>query len=850
MNKNDITPLKDLLDSMRDIEGFPIGKDEDILALSNPPYYTACPNPYINDFIKEHGKLYNEETDDYHCEPFVGDVSEGKNDPIYNAHSYHTKVPHKAIMKYIEHYTEKNDIVFDGFCGTGMTGVAAQMLNRKAILSDLSPIATFIAYNYNSKVDVDEFKNEARRILKKVEEECGWMYETNHVTENEEKIKSEDGEQLSTFGDEQKFKKGKINYTVWSDVFICPYCKEEFVFWDIAVDKENGKVLKDFKCSGCNAEIKKTDCKRATNTFFDKAINQDVTQAKQVPVMINYSYKYGDKVKRAEKTPDKDDLQLIEKINEMKIPYWFPTNKMPEGYNTNQPKISHGLSHVHHFYTKRNLWVYSSLLYFSSKLSKLLAYKLIWYITATSINIDKRYAFRENRKGGIVKGTLYIPSFSQENSFFHSLSTKLSRIVSALINLIKLSENNIISTQSLITYKNLSDNCVDYIFTDPPFGENLMYSEISFLWESWLKIQTNNGSEAIINKYQNKDLTSYSNLMLSSFKEYYRILKPNRWITVEFHNSKSSVWNAIQEAMAKAGFLIAQVTVLDKMQGSFKQITSAGAVKNDLVISAYKPDSKFEVLFFNSAGENLEIEFVKQFLVNLPKQPAIERTEKMLYSKMLAYYIQRGYEIRYDANTFYKMLEGNFIEVDGYWFLHEQIEAYHEYKKKMKLEGLSKVQQGVMMLFITDEKSALLWLYNFLLEPKSFSNIHTAFTKLSEISGDLMPDLKELLDNNFIFDDGKYRRPQSDSERLTINEKRERELMREFESLLLEAKGSKKKIKDVRKEAILHGFEICYKTNRYKDILLLSKRLDRRILENNADINEFVEVAEIKVEGF
>ena len=139
-----IKPLEEYLEEMKKIEGYPIGEDKDILALSDPPYYTACPNPYLNDFIAEHGMAYDEETDDYHREPFVGDVSEGKNDPIYNAHSYHTKVPHKAIMKYIDHYTDEGDIVLDGFCGTGMTGVAAQLLNRKAILSDLSPIATFI----------------------------------------------------------------------------------------------------------------------------------------------------------------------------------------------------------------------------------------------------------------------------------------------------------------------------------------------------------------------------------------------------------------------------------------------------------------------------------------------------------------------------------------------------------------------------------------------------------------------------------------------------------------------------------------------------------------------------------
>ena len=98
----------------RKIEGFPLGADEDILALSNPPYYTACPNPFIDDFVRYYGKPYDPSVS-YSKEPFAADVSEGKNDPIYNAHSYHTKVPHKAIMRYILHYTQPGDIVFDGW---------------------------------------------------------------------------------------------------------------------------------------------------------------------------------------------------------------------------------------------------------------------------------------------------------------------------------------------------------------------------------------------------------------------------------------------------------------------------------------------------------------------------------------------------------------------------------------------------------------------------------------------------------------------------------------------------------------------------------------------------------------
>ena len=105
------------------------------------------------------------------------------------------------------------------------------------------------------------------------------------------------------------------------------------------------------------------------------------------------------------------------------------------------------------------------------------------------------------------------------------------------------------------------------------------------------------------------------------------------------------------------------------------------------------------------------------------------------------------------------------------------------------------------------------------------------------------------LDANFVSEDGKYRRPQTEEEKLSINEKREKALLKEFEELLLEARGSKKKIKEVRKQAVLFGFEYCYKRERFKDILTLANKLNRTILENDSELNEFVEVAQIKVEG-
>lgn len=817
--------LKNKLPELKKIEGFPIGADEDILALSEPPYYTACPNPYIDNFIKEHGKPYDESTDDYHREPFVGDVSEGKNDPIYNAHSYHTKVPHKAIMKYIEHYTNVGDIVLDGFCGTGMTGVAASLLNRKAILLDLAPISTFISWNYNNLFGQELFLSEFNRICAEVQNEYGWVYETKHleIQYQQELI--------------AKNKKGIINYVVWSDVFSCPYCKHEFDYYSVDQLKDESK---SFACPSCKAQIKKDECKRVQVSIFDQFLSQNIRTNLQVPVLINYTFNK----KRFEKTPEEEDIRLLKKIEKTQTAYWLPIYKMlfkDDAWGDIYRSGYHfGMTHAHHFYTNRNLFVLAA---FWAKSSNI---KIKWAITSILNYVNKRQSYSGG--GGGMPGVLFVASLVQEKNVFDVLKRKVAKL-SVLLHRKQNVINSIISTQSVTDLSNLNNDSVDYIFTDPPFGDNIMYSEASFLWESWLKVFTSNETEAIINNSQQKKIEQYRNLILSAFKEYYRVLKPKRWITIEFHNSKSSIWNVIQDSILRSGFIIAKVSVLDKQQGSFKQVTSAGAVEKDLVISAYKPSLEFTNRFLSKAGTNLETDFINQFLFQLPIQPSIERTEKMLYSKMLSFYIQHGYEINMDAKAFYKMLNISFIEIDGLWFTSEQIERYYEYKKKMKLEGIEELKSGSLYLFVTDEKSALVWLYNFISEPKSFSDIHIAFTQLANIQSDAVPELKELMEQNFIFENDKYRRPQNEPEHNQISEKREKALLREFESLLIKAKTEKGKIKLVRKEALLFGFETCYKTRRYQDILIVTNKLDKAIIENSAELNDFVEAAEIMVKG-
>ena len=835
---------KEDIDKVRHIEGFPIGKDEDIIALSNPPYYTACPNPFIEDFIKEHGKPYDEATDDYHREPFAADVSEGKNDPIYNAHSYHTKVPYKAIMRYILHYTEPGDIVFDGFCGTGMTGVAAQMCEnpdpdfkyqlekempgikwgaRKAILNDLSPAATFIAYNYNTPVDVAEFQREATRILEECEKECGWMYETRHVI-NGKLQTGIDGEPVS----------GRINYTVWSDVFICPTCSNEIVFWDAAVDKKNGKVNDTFFCPHCRSELTKRSCARAQETHFDTRLNEFVTMAKQVPVLINYSV--GNK--RFEKTPDEYDLALIEKINNMEIPYWYPTDELPNGYNTEQPKRSHGITHVHQFYTRRNLFVLSLLW---KKIGALEQRNILeWVFTGIQQVVSKLNRFTPTgifSKFRPLIGTYYIASmFGEMNAIDMFRNKALLRIRKIVFQKKKQNEYSgiIISTQNSGDMRNISNNSIDYIFTDPPFGSNLNYSELNLIWEAWLRVVTDNKTEAIVNDVQNKGLKEYKELIEKCFCEFYRVLMPGRWMTIVFHNSKNSVWNAIQESLIRAGFVIADVRTLDKKYASFKQVTTTSAVKQDLVISAYKPKESFKREFISHAGsEETAWSFVRQHLENLPvvvvKNGKIEliaeRQAFLLYDRMVAYHIMNGIAVPLDATDFYKGLDERFLKRDGMYFLVDQV---NEYDTARIINDVEPVQ---FELFVTNEKSAIAWLYQQLETPQTYSELQPKF--MQEIKAwdkfEVRPELSVLLEENFLQDNkGRWYIPDI-TKAADVAKLREKKLLKEFEGYL----ATKGKLKLFRTEAIRVGFAKLWADKNYKLIVETAERLPESVIQED-----------------
>lgn len=846
--------LRKKLPELKKLEGYPIGEDDDIINLSDPPYYTACPNPWLNDFVaewekeKESPELKKLRKDVFEVkDPYASDVSEGKNNPIYNAHSYHTKVPHPAIMRYILHYTQPGDIVLDGFAGTGMTGVAAQMCGncdidlknkienefekleykkpvwgaRHAVLGDLSPVASFIAYNYNTPVNAKRFELEAKKILAEVEKECGWMYETRHT----------DGSI------------GKINNVIWSDVFICPECGGEIVFYNVAVDEQKQEVREDIICPNCNSIHVKKDLSKSMQTIFDKAMNKTIQQSKTVPVLIQYADEKG---KRHEKKPDQFDLDLIKKIEYTDIPYWFPSERTCDGKETRRNDKS-GITNVHQFFTKRNLWIASAI---ANRFSQKTIYHILMnsYLSARG---SKMARYRIGRAGNSsLPGTLYISSTTAETNLFNGYRGKIDDFIKIYNEKIK----NPISVNSL-TQISLFDNSIDYIFTDPPFGANIMYSELNFIQEAWLKVKTNNKEEAIENDSQHKGLLEYQNIMQKCFAEYYRVLKPGHWITIEFSNTAASVWNSIQLSLNRVGFVIANVSSLDKQQGSFKAVTTPTAVKQDLVISCYKPSENFTKQFMIQDSRANTWSFVSEHLEHLPipavkdekTTSVIERSPKVLYDRLITYFFMRGLPVPLDAADFQEGLRNRYIQEDGMIFTSAQLNQYHELKKKHNITG----QLSLFVDIIESENDAIQWIKEKLTEkPLKYQDIQPDYRKAYTINrkGEVEVELKDVLEENFIQEaDGSWRIPD-------MNEQKDRDalrtkaLLKVWEDYCTQIESGKvKKLKDVRLEAVKAGFKDCYQKKDFKRIVTIGDKIPENLLTEDETLLNYYDIACSKI---
>ncbi|MFZ5823439.1 MAG: DNA methyltransferase [Bacillota bacterium] len=847
----------------RKIPGFPKGEDEDILRMSDPPYYTACPNPFLEEFVRVYGRPYDP-NEEYHREPFAVDVSVGKTDAVYKGHSYHTKVPHLAIIPCIQHYTVPGDVVLDGFSGSGMTGVATQWSGSglTGILNDLSTVAGFIGYNYTSAVDHTAFRQTAQRLLKGLKKDLGHLYSTLH----------HDGRSV-----------GQIEYTIWSEVFRCPHCGSKISFLEATLDPDTQRVADVFQCHSCSTELRKSSLDKVVETVYDPVLNATVSRPSRTPYRI--IYRLGDE--RFEKVPDDEDLRLLADLSASPVPFRVPSTPIPYMHMSHERARLDlaGITHVHHFFMLRPLLALGYLWEQAEQITDVRLRNAVLFLVEQAVwtmSILNRYrptGFSQVNQ--YMTGVYYVPSQISEVSPWYALEGKIDRLAK-LFQTSKAKQNVACSTGSC-TKLLLPDASVDYIFTDPPFGENIYYSDLNYLIESWHQVYTNPDQEAIVDRAKTKGIQEYQDLMVESFSEYGRILKPGRWMTVVFSNSSNAIWRAIQEAIGRAGFVVADVRTLDKQQGSYRQVTST-AMKQDLVISAYKPTALMtDRLNLDSATEDSAWSFVNEHLSNVPLfvshgregEVVVERTAQMLLDRMIAFHVQRGMAVPLDAGNFFQGLEHRYAKHDGMYFRQDQVGAYLDHRSKVE-----KVRQ--LSFDVTDEASAILWLRVELeRKPQSFQDLQPTFMRESQTwaGHEKTVELKDILEENFLEYDGNGPIPSQIHSYLSTNyhdlrslpkdspilrakaagrwyvpdpnkqsdldQLRTKRLLKEFQ----EYKESKqKKLKLFRTEAVRAGFKAAYDQKDYRTIVDVAKKLPEKVIQEDEKLLMYYDVALMRLD--
>ena len=568
--------------------------------------------------------------------------------PLYGAFPYPTKISPEAIALYIAAHTKPGDTVFDGFAGSGTTGLAAMLCEnpsdelrleaerlglsvewgaRNAVLYELGALGSFVGKTLTNPPEPKAFKKAAEQILKKADRETGWMYEAIDPNGN----------------------MGAIRHVVWSDVLRCPCCRKEVALWDSCVSLAPASISPVFECPHCGQERGFDEVTRITETIPDDVTGRETERrARRIARIYGVTGKT-----RWSRSPNKDDLALLDRVAREPIPECVPNALIPWG-DLYRRGYHQGITHLHHFYTRRNLIVFAKLWELAGDYGPALRDALrFWLLSynAAHATIMTRVVAKSGQKDLVVTsaqpGVLYVSGLPVEKNLFAGLKRKLKTIGDAFAVIHGRAGKVEVRRQSSCAVE-LPDASIDYVFTDPPFGGNIPYAEISFINEAWLGEYTDRADEIVISDSQQKTIKDYQVLLTTALSEVHRILKPEGQATLVFHSASADVWNALQSAYTDAGLNVECAGVLDKTQGSFKQVTTSGAVRGDPVLLLGK-DPAAE----NEASEGVWAVAEQLSEASLALDPS-EQTPHRLYSRFVSHFLTNHQKVPLDADDFYR----------------------------------------------------------------------------------------------------------------------------------------------------------------------------------------------------
>ncbi len=461
-------------------------------------------------------------------------------------HRYYARRPWNVFEHIIKHYTDPGDIILDPFCGGGVTVVEGLKLRRKVIGVDLNPLATFITEMEVAPLDINQFEKAFEEIKKLAEEKILPLYETTC----------------------SKCKKiTHAEWYEWSNVFECPICHKEVI-----IDEAEKLKAGVYRCTSkkCKQAFKPSETQKTGELLRKLFINcgcgfndvQDVTR-KDSELFERIKSEFAKTIKR-------------ERL-------WFPNDEIPPSWKIDKWAIrSRGFTHFHKFFTTRNVLANARLLKLIDEIQAPEGvHEFLILCFSGSLRFTNIMTFRtDNWQAGKpvewAGHAYWVPDIFCELNVAQAFNNRTNAVVRGKEYSNKVIANLFQPTMQFVNLQNektcllinqsshslqIPDNSVDIIITDPPFGDNVMYSELSNFYNVWIAkflgmvdSVINSTNEAVINPFKNQGIQFYENLLHMIFKECHRILKKNGYMILTFHNKNIDVWMALHRAANRGGF--------------------------------------------------------------------------------------------------------------------------------------------------------------------------------------------------------------------------------------------------------------------------------------------------------
>ena len=516
----------------------------------------------------------------------------GKGSLFYRVHPYPTKVPPSILKQLIEHYTDPGDLVLDPFCGSGATGYAAKLSGRDFSISDLSPYAVHIARGYTESCSTDAIDDALETIFTTLEETRDTYKTACRSCEREVEGR----------------------YWVWSWEFACPTCENTWTLDPDEGQSGRGKVT----CPDCDTEHSQSD----------------VYSGQDVPLRVAYkcSECNSKAVEKQVSPAEQDRLVELENSDVGSSRYDRPMMHVEDGteWGDQYREGNHEyVNSVSSFFTGRNWEVLVKLWEtLESVDDNQVRNALEFAFTASLYTSSKMVRCRPKRDGRSNNpGTLYLPPLALEQNVFRVFERRVKKVRKLKDKLSGAEAQQMLTSDGIAArgegtvdvrdarhLGDLKDNTVDYVVTDPPFGDSLQYAELNFIPESFIGTFTEAENEIVVNETRSVSETEYLDRMGDAFEEAYRVLKPGGYMSIIFNNTSPLVWAGMKRHLLKTGFDLPAVTGIVKGHASKNQTVYAGSTSRfDPVFHARKakdaePESIEVVEYSGQESEELAVD--------------------------------------------------------------------------------------------------------------------------------------------------------------------------------------------------------------------------------------------------